>query len=883
MPSTAVHPLNPYWAKRDFSVTSEPRGERADSSDELSFVVQKHAASRLHYDFRLEFGGVLLSWAVPKGPSLDPADKRLAVQVEDHPLSYGGFEGTIPPGQYGAGQVIVWDRGHWEPVGDPRHGLAQGKLEFDLHGEKLEGRWELVRLAKKDGDRQQPWLLFKKRDEFARAKSEVDIVKDFPDSVIAKPAAAKKTAGARAPKKQAPQGTAAIGMPGGAAKAKLPETISPQLATLVSGLPPASAGPWIFESKYDGYRVLARIDAKGRAALITRGGHDWSAKLPKLKQALERLDLKSAWLDGEIVLHGENGLPDFNALQNAFERSAPNPRIVYFLFDLPFFEGHDLRGQPLSGRRGLLKAMLDERAPEGGLLRFSESLDADAGEILAAACRMNLEGVMAKRADSAYTGGRGEDWLKLKCQQRQEFVVCGYTDRSDGTARIGSLLLGVHERRRGALLPVGGVGTGWSSAEAAKLLKQLSKTTTASPPFPPGEEKKLQAGRWTKRKAEAIHWVEPRLVAEVAFAGWTPDGQLRHASYVALRADKPANEVVRETSATPADVAAAAAPAAAPAAARKAKAPAQAEAAGRIAITHGERVVDPTTGATKRDLVRYYESVAEWMLPHLKGRPCALMRAPQGIKGHLFFQKHAEKTEIPGVKLLDPALDPGHEALLEIASAEALVGAAQMNVFEFHTWGALARHIGKPDRMVFDLDPGEGTAWPQVREAAVLVRGFLGDLGLKSWLKTSGGKGLHVVVPLAPRRDAATVKAFSKAIVEHMARAIPSRFVAKSGPANRVGKLFIDYLRNGHGATTVAAFSARARPGLGVSMPVSWDELDALKSSAQWTIADARERLSLQTEDPWADYWGAKQTLTGAMKALGFKIPGLPGSSSRSP
>jgi bifunctional non-homologous end joining protein LigD len=876
------HPLAPYWSKRDFAVTAEPRGEQARTGPALSFVVQKHAASRLHYDFRLELQGVLVSWAVPKGPSLDPADKRLAVHVEDHPLSYGGFEGVIPPGQYGAGSVIVWDQGRWEPVGDARKGLAQGKLVFRLHGQKLSGLWELVRLAKKEGEKQEAWLLFKKRDEFARAKDDFDVVKALPDSVIAKPLR-RAAAGAVAPGKRkaaAKEQTngAAWAIPG-AAKAALPQKLSPQLATLASTAP--KAGQWVYESKFDGYRVMARIDGQGRARLITRGGHDWSAKLPRLVAALQGLGVRSAWLDGEIVLHGADGLPDFNALQNAFERSAPHPGIVYFLFDLPFLEGHDLRELPLTRRRELLKALLDggKAARHEELLRFSESFEADAASILSAACKMNLEGVIAKRADSAYTPGRSESWLKLKCQQRQEFVVCGYTDRSDGQPQVGSLLLGVYGKGRGKaseLVSVGRVGTGWTASEARKLRTQLSRLAVATSPFPAGE---VKPGRWTKRQAEATRWVQPRLVAEVAFAGWTPDGQLRHASYVALRSDKPAQQVVREVGVPPAAGASAAADeAAAPAARARSRVKAQAGASkptqptvAGLAITHGDRVIDASTGLTKHDLVGYYASVADWMLPHLRGRPCALVRGPQGIQGTLFFQKHAERMEIPGVKELDPALDPGHASLLEVGSLQALVGAAQMNVIEFHTWGSMARHIGRPDRMVFDLDPGEGTAWPQVQEAALLVRGFLAELGLQSWLKTSGGKGLHVVVPLAPRREASVVKAFSKAIVEHLAKTIPSRFVAKSGPANRVGKLFIDYLRNGHGATTAAAFSARARPGLGVSMPVAWEELDGLKSAAQWNIANARERLSFQQDDPWEGYWKKRQALTGAMKAMGFK------------
>jgi len=856
-------PLARYWAKRDFSITAEPRGERAPPGDALSFVIQKHAATRLHYDFRLELDGVLLSWAVPKGPSLDPADKRMAIHVEDHPLSYGSFEGTIPPKQYGAGTVIVWERGSWTPVGDPREGLAKGKLVFRLHGQKLGGLWELVKIAK-GGERQEPWLLFKKRDEFARPRADYDVISALPDSVIAQPpapagaATVRKTAPARRSSgKAAPADGAGHAGIAGAVKAALPETLSPQLATLADGVP--AQGEWRYEIKFDGYRVMARLD-QGKAALITRGGHDWSDKMPGLVAELEALQLDSGWLDGEIVVLGADGTPDFNALQKAFDRRTRLGEILYFLFDLPFFGGWDLRKARLADRRALLRAFLQGK--DGGQLRFSETFDAPPEAILASACRLHLEGVIAKRADAPYTSTRSTSWLKLKCQQRQEFVICGFTERSDDAARVGSLLLGVHAD--GKLVSVGSVGTGWDAKAARALKQQLERITVAKSPFAAGP---AAPGRWSRRAAGSERWVAPRLVAEVNFAEWTPDGQVRHAVFVALRGDKPAAAITRES---PRHVAGAAASGSAAGAGRTAKGNASAS-VGNTRVTHGDRVIDPSTGLTKLDLVRYYESVAQWILPHLRGRPCSLVRGPQGVGQTLFFQKHGEKIGIPGIKELDPALWPEHAALLEVATPQALIGAAQMNVIEFHTWNARSRNLAKPDRMVFDLDPGEGTPWKHVQEAATLVRTLLLELGLESWLKTSGGKGLHVVVPLAARLEFDTVKGFSQAVVQHIARTIPSRFVARSGPANRVGKLFIDYLRNGLGATTAAAFSARARPGLGVSMPVHWDELASLKSGAQWTLATTREHLSFQQQDPWADYWDSRQALGGAMKRLGYK------------
>ena len=845
----AADPLERYWSKRDFGVTSEPRGEPAGRTADgrpLSFVIQKHHASRLHYDFRLELDGVLLSWAVPKGPSFDPSDKRMAIHVEDHPLSYGSFEGTIPPKQYGAGTVIVWDNGTWEPAVDPHQGLKDGKLVFTLHGHKLAGKWELVRIAK-PGERQEAWLLFKKKDAFARPHADYDVLSALPDSVIAKPL---KPPAAPAP---AAEGGASADALARAVKAAIPAKIEPQLATFATAAP--STGDWSWEIKLDGYRLMTRIEG-GKAKLITRGGHDWSSRMPALKAELDALGVDSAWLDGEIVVLGENGIPDFNALQNAFD-SARTASIVYFVFDLPYFEGWDLRQVPLVSRRLLLKRFLADKAGEH--VRYSADFDADAASIMHSAARMGLEGAIAKRKDSAYESRRTETWLKLKVRQRQEFVIAGYTDRSSGEAQIGSLLVGVHDEA-GALVFVGSVGTGWDAAAAAKLLARLKKLRVDAPPF--ASKAVPKRGRWTTRAVGVERWVEPALVAEVEFADWTPDGHIRHAKYLALRDDRDPLGVVRERAITPA--------AAMP---LHTSGTAQGSTVKGVKVTHPERVIDASSGITKLELVRYYESVAPWMLPHLVGRPCSLVRGPDGVGGQLFFQKHADTLHIPELRQLDPALWPGHTALIEVPTPTALVAAAQMNVIEFHTWNSTVRKIDQPDRIVFDLDPGDGVRWERVQEAALLLHTMLDELGLQSWLKTSGGKGLHVVVPLTPRADWDTCKEFSKAVVQHIASVIPDRFVAKSGAGNRVGKIFVDYLRNTHGATTAAAFSARSRPGLGVSMPIAWDVLKTLKRSDQWNVRTAREHLSFQTSDPWEGYWTCRQTLTAAMKALGMKPP----------
>lgn len=649
------------------------------------------------------------------------------------------------------------------------------------------------------------------------------------------------------PRRPAPAATSRTGPSGrqklpGAVEASLPDSLSPQLATLAAGSLPA--GEWAFEVKYDGYRMLARIE-KGRVRLFTRAGNDWTDRMPKLARELETLGIKSGWLDGEIVVMGPDGTPDFNALQKAFDaRSASE--IVYFVFDAPFLNGLDLREVELRHRREALRQVLGDQ--DSDLVRYSADVDAAPDAVLEAACRLHLEGVIAKRLDSTYDSRRSEDWLKLKCKQRQEFVIAGYTDRTNGPGQVGSLLLGVHGER-GELVSVGSVGTGWNAAVATALKQQLMKLEVVEPPFAAGG---VKPGRWSRRVAGSERWVRPKLVAEVEFAEWTPEGQIRHASFVSLRTDKAPKEIVRERAKV---FAGAGRPPAPPAVGVK--------------VSHGDRVIDPSTGFTKLDLVRYYESIADWMLPHLKGRPVSLVRGPAGVSGQLFFQKHDDKLSIPGLRELPAGLWPEHPQLLEVPSAKALASCAQMNVIEFHTWNSVTKRIDTPDRMVFDLDPGEGTPWAQIQEAAVLVRALLDELALESWLKTSGGKGLHVVVPLTPKLDYPTVKAISQRIVQHLAKTIPQRFVSKSGPSNRVGKLFVDYLRNGHGATTAAAFSARARPGMGVSMPVAWDDLANLISGAHWTIATAPEHLSQLDADPWARYWSKRQSLGTAIRALG--------------
>ena len=823
-----------YRAKRNFALTPEPDSPRAKRSTKASevrrFVVQKHWASRLHYDFRLELDGTMRSWAVPKGPSLDTQDKRMAVQVEDHPVSYADFEGEIPKKQYGAGKVIVWDKGYWQPLGDPLAGYRAGNLKFELIGHKLKGRWVLVRM-KGRGEKQVPWLLIKEKDEEARESAQFSVVDEQPNSV-------GKLAMPLAPNAGDPEKAFAVIEP---IKAALPKTFSPQLATLLEGPPPGPAD-WLYEIKFDGYRLLTRIDGRS-IKLFTRNGHDWSAKLAPVKAAIAKLKLPPGWYDGELVQPDARGRPDFGALQAAFEAGTLKNALLY-LFDLPYCEGRDLRALPLHARRARLQELLQNKASP--TVRFSEVFDAPAASLVASACKLGLEGLIAKRRDASYVSKRSADWLKLKCRQRQEFVIGGYTAPAGQRSGLGALLLGIHDEK-GVLQYVGKVGTGFDDRTLTAMQKQLAKHAVANGPFAMAEG--------LSRKA---HWVEPRLVAEVSFSNWTAGGKVRDAVYHGLRADKPASAIVREKAMR----AVATTDEPDGKAGRAVKPLTQ-----RLRITHPERVIDARSGVTKLDLLRYYDLVGELMMVHLVHRPVSLVRAPSGVGGAMFFQKHAESQPLAGIRQLDPRIDPDHPPLLEVNQKNGLLSAAQWNVIELHTRNASANSYNHPDRIVFDIDPGEGVAWRAVQEAAQLLKGFLEELGLVSFLKTSGGKGLHVVVPIRRTQSWDAVKGFSKDVVTHLSRVIPKRFVAKSGPKNRVGLIFIDYLRNGESATTVAAWSARARPGMGISVPVRWDELPSLTGGDHWTLSAVQQRLA-EGNEPWKDYAKKARDVSPAIRRL---------------
>ena len=844
--------LKAYKAKRDFKITSEPAEGGEAGTDALSFVIQKHWASRLHYDFRLELDGTMKSWAVPKGPSYDTHDKRMAVQVEDHPIAYSSFEGTIPEKQYGAGKVIIWDKGTWTPLVDARAGYEAGNLKFELHGHKMHGKWVLIRMKGK-GEKQAPWLLIKEKDDFVRPASEFSVVDEMPDSVksLKAPRVSKKIVKRKAAADpDAPVDFDAVDHSGtppeGAVKAALPEEFKPELATLVDQAPGDHAD-WVFEIKFDGYRMLARAEG-GKVRLITRNGNDWTAKLRPLQAELERMGLPDGWYDGEIVVHDDQGKPDFGLLQTAFDGS-DTAHIMYFLFDVPYLHGYDLRACALVQRRAALHNVLNHLKSD--VVRFSEEFGNDPQELVAAACRMGLEGVIGKRRDSRYVQRRSPDWIKLKCGKRQEFVIGGYTDPQGSRVGIGALLLGTHDEH-GVLQYAGNVGTGFNAAVLKDLKEKLSALETDVSPFPP----KAVAGR-------KHHWVKPKLLCEISFAEWTSAGSVRHAVFHGLRDDKPARSITKEL------------PKHVEGKVKKSSAAAEPQAVvgklpADLKISNGDRIIDAQSGATKLDMVRYYALVGSLMMEQLKNRPVSLVRAPAGVGGELFFQKHADVAKLPGVKQMPQELDPEHPPMLEIGNETGLLSAAQFNVVEFHSQNAVGKHYDKPDRMVFDLDPGEGVEWKTMQEAGQLMKAFLDELGLASFVKTSGGKGLHVVVPIKPQYGWDEVKDFSQEIVSHMAMTLPDRFAFKSGPKNRVGKIFIDYLRNGRGATTAAAWSARTRPGLGISVPLSWDELEIVKAGDQWNIKNAHTRLD-QGNAPWKDYFKSAKSLTAAMKQLGFK------------
>jgi bifunctional non-homologous end joining protein LigD len=907
--------LATYQRKRDFTRTAEPKGRAgrgkgpgksarrgADGKRrEPVFVVQKHDASRLHYDLRLEHDGVLKSWAVPKGPSLDPAERVLAVQVEDHPLEYGGFEGTIPKGEYGGGTVMLWDRGTWEPEGDAGAGLKAGKLKFRLRGERLSGGWTLVRMRGRAGDDGKNWLLIKERDEHARPASDSDIRAEADASIdsgrtMAEIAAGngsvhrrapgggkaaakggvktKRAPGAAAPEPAAKRGRGVGAGKGGGGRARgaidpasltgsrrgeMPAAVSPQLAKLVQVAPRGEE--WLHEVKFDGYRVLCMI-SEGRARLLTRTGKDWTAKFEAVAGAAARLNVERAVLDGEVTALRPDGMPDFQLLQNVLNNKA-SVNLAYFVFDLLYCNGFDLTAAPLRERKALLERLM----PPGGVgpLRYSEHMTGEGGKVMENACRLGLEGVVSKRADSPYTSGRTGTWVKSKCTNRQEFVIGGYTPPAGSRSEFGALLVGVHEPG-GRLAYAGKVGTGYSERTLKSLRAKLKPLETETSPF-----EKPPVGAAVRE----VRWVRPELVAEVKFSEWTDDGRLRHPAFLGLREDKPAVEVVRERPAPKTGRSSEEEPPVAKTRARAGgrtttgRSPrpkpggADTEVAG-VRISNPGRVVYSDAKVTKVEVARYYEEVARWALPHTEGRPLSLVRCPKGSTGKCFYQKQLTAEPPEGLRGVDVGEKRPYAA---VEDARGLVSLIQMGVLEVHPWGSRIEDLDHPDRLIFDLDPGPGVKWELVAEGAVEVRRILRGAGLESFVKTTGGKGLHVVAPLDGSADWDRTKAFARAVADTMAAMRPERYLAVASKAARGGKIFVDYLRNGRGATAVAPYSPRARKGATVSTPITWRELAAGVDPSAFTIRTVPARMHRQKKDPWDGYTELRQAVPEGLAA----------------
>ena len=884
-----------YREMRDFDVTAEPRGSKhaiqaaSHKTGPLPFVVQKHAATRLHYDFRLAWNGVLKSWAVAKGPSDLPADKRLAVQVEDHPIEYGNFEGTIPKGQYGGGSVMLWDFGEWEPVyEDVDRALAEGHLKFDLKGQKMKGRWALVRMNTRDARPGKPnWLLIKDRDEYARTEDQPNITERLPDSAVTQrtidqigkdsdrvwhsnrapdqqPEATKAAAPRKKTKSRPSFATALKSIPA----EKFPAFISPQLAR-ASTAPPASED-WVHELKLDGYRIQIQIrpgegPRKKRVSLLTRKGLDWTHRMPDLERAAELIPCDSAVLDGEAVVLDEKGATSFADLQAAFQEGA-KVHLDYFAFDLLHLDGHNLRGLPLSQRKEFLEkllAPLDDQSP----IRYSEHFNGNGKDIFAKACSLGAEGIVSKLSTAPYVSTRDSSWIKSKCFQEQEFVIGGFTDPSNGSTGIGALLIGYYDN--GKLRYAGRSGTGFTQKTQHTLHTQLDKLVQPKTPFVD----------MPKGVSRGVHWVKPNLVAQVSFSNWTRDNLVRQAAFKGLREDKPAKEVVREKaeplestsssksngSKSPSESTpdhrthiagkTVSAPASKPASASKTSLP----------LTHPDKILDPESGMTKLMLANYNLAVADHMLPHVADRPLSIVRCPEGIGKPCFFQKHIGMGLPPGIRSVPVPDKKGGptEQYVTLNSPEGLVGLAQMGVLEIHPWGSKNESLEKPDRIIFDLDPDEAIDWKTLAATAMEFRSRLETLDLQSFVKTTGGKGLHVVAPIRAENEWPAIKEFAHHVVLGIEKKNPALYVTKMTKALRKNRIYLDYLRNDRGSTAVAPYSTRARSGAPVALPLDWKDLGA-KARPVFDVTDFDSWKKRLKTDPWAEMAKIKQRLSAA-------------------
>jgi bifunctional non-homologous end joining protein LigD len=891
--------LETYRQKRDFKKTAEPAGVvRAEGGNR--YLIQKHDATRLHYDFRLELHGVLLSWAVTRGPSMDPADKRLAVHVEDHPLDYGDFEGTIPKGEYGGGTVMLWDEGTWESVGDTDAGMAKGEMKMVLHGERLKGKFVLVRLKPRKGERSrhENWLLIKERDEYAGPEKK-PITERALTSVRTGRTMEQIAAGniewTRSGRRfKESEGEGSVGGNGGAigkvrprpqkpragarrsAKPDIdpPKFVSPQLATLVDH-PPEGAG-WIHEIKFDGYRLLAAVGG-GRAITYTRKGLDWSARFHSLIQPLADLPCSSALLDGEAVVMDESGRSDFGALQVALGdapgEKGKNGRITYHVFDLLHLDGQDLRDLPLIERKAKLKTLLADQ-PDTGPIFYSDHVEGHGQEFFEQARRLKLEGIVSKRADAPYRSERSKAWLKCKTNEGQEFIVVGWQPSTVKKRPFSAIVLATRDENR--LVYRGRVGSGFSAATLDDLAAKFAPIEAKMPPIPLDEVP--ADGR------KGTHWLRPVLVAEIEFRGWTSEGYVRQGAFKGLRVDKKPAEVVREEPADPPAAAAAsrktakAARGSARAAAARDRTRTDVEKAAGVVkintdrdhgtleiegvrVTHPDRVMFPGEKITKRMLIDYYLSVADRILPHLADRPLSLVRFPDGAQGDGFYQKHASQGFPAELRRVPIREKNKTEDYLYIDDVAGLVAAVQMGALELHVWGSHVETLEQPDRVVFDFDPDEAVPFEVVKDSAKEMRDRLRQIGLVSFAMVSGGKGMHVVLPLTPRHNWEDIRAFAEAMARTLAAENPDRYLAEMSKKARKGRIFIDYLRNGRGATAISPFSTRARKGAPCAWPVAWSALPKLASAHDVTVADAATVLKTMKKDPWAGYFDVDQVL----------------------
>lgn len=794
--------LTSYKNKRKFDKTPEPKGKVGKPRKSRMFVVQKHAASHLHYDFRLEIDGVLKSWAVPKGPCLDPKVKRLAVQVEDHPIEYGSFEGIIPKGNYGGGTVMLWDKGTWEegPPSKDKHNA----FYFKLKGKKLKGLWKLIRIS--DGPRN--WLLIKAQDNDAIPQEDYDIIEEQDLSAVSQRSMDEISKSqevwkdGRKNKWQSPQV-----VPPDIKKLKkssLLAKIKPQLATLVDKVPIGE--DWLHEMKWDGYRLMSVIDKKVK--LITRNGLDWTSDFPSIEAEMNQLNLKKTILDGEVVVLDEKGKPSFQLLQNALNEKTKDP-MIYYLFDIIYYEGHNLSEVPLIER----KALLEKIIPVGNeVLHYSDHIIGHGEKVFKKACKYGLEGIISKKVQSTYMQKRTESWLKIKSQKRQEFVVGGYTQGKGQRSFFGSLLLGFYDKKE--FKYCGRVGTGFNDRSLEEIYELLEHYQTKKCPFshkPPMQDFKS--------------WVEPKMIVEVEYTEMTSEGVLRHPSFKGLREDKTPPEVVKEVGSD-----------------------------FKFEITHPGRIVYPKSNITKLDVVKYYDTIQSWILPYIVSRPLTIVRCPQGIEAACFFQKHI----LPHENNAD--IFQGDKSLY-IKKQAGLMELVQIGALELHISGNQIDKPNKPDWIVFDLDPGEGVSWKTIVKTAFFIKEELERYGLTSFVKTTGGKGLHVVLPIVRRYDWESISLFTKTFSEYMSVKYPNDYVSVMTKSKRIHKIYIDYLRNQTGATAIAPYSTRARELATVSTPLGWDELSTKIKPSDFTIETVIKRLETLTQDPWEDFFAMKQSL----------------------